>query len=161
MLRILVVVLSLLPMSAWALSCVPHRVSDAFLQAQAAPQSYVAVLGRITFDPRQVPRAERDWSRDFPPTTLIPATFDGMALGPRGVDQPFSADVVLEVTCSGPWCPDPQPGEMLGFLRKTSHSYVLETTACGQYMFGRPRTEQVQQLRDCLAGRRCQRTTRP
>lgn len=87
--------------------------------------------------------------------TLIPATFRGEVLTVRGIARPFETDVVLEVQCFGPWCPQPQPGRMLGFLRQTSHSYVLHTNACGGFLFGRPTKAQVEQVKDCLAGREC------
>lgn len=154
--RFLVLALVFLPMPAFALSCMPHGVSDAYLQAANAEEGYVPVLGELSFDPALVPKV--DWERQFevPGTTLIPATFKGDALGPRGVPQALETDVVLAVQCAGPWCPSPTPGEMLGFLRKTSHSYVLSTNACGGFLFGNPKPEQVQELRDCLAGRKCE-----
>jgi len=159
--RFLVFVLAVLPIPAFALSCMPHGVTHAYKDAAAAEAGYVPVLGTLDFDPDLLP--EVDWSRqgDVPPVTLIPARFEGDALTVRGVAQPFATDVVLEVQCFGPWCPQPRPGKMLGFLRKTSHSYVLHTDACGGYLFGQPTQEQIEQVRDCLAGRRCEANDRP
>ncbi|MEM6372436.1 MAG: hypothetical protein AAF727_06620 [Pseudomonadota bacterium] len=154
--RFLIFAVMVLPLPAFALSCMQHGVTDAFQQAAAAEEGYVPVIGTLDFDPEQVPRV--DWSQqgEVPPVTLIPATFSGEAYGPRGVAQPFEADVVLEVRCSGPWCAQPKPGATLAFLRKTSHSYVLLDDACGAFLFGDPKPADKQQLRDCLAGRACE-----
>lgn len=153
--RFLVLALVVLPLPAFALSCVVHTVSDAYLDAANSEEEYVPVMGKLSFDDALVPRV--DWSKqtEVPQTTFIPATFRGDALGPRG-GQAFETDVVLEVQCAGPWCPSPQPGDMLGFLRKTSHSYVLNTNACGGFLFGQPNVAMIKQLKDCLAGRACE-----
>ncbi len=159
--RFLVFVLAVLPVSAFALSCMPHGVTNAYQAAAAAEEGYVPVLGTLDFDPDLLPEMDLSGQSDTPPVTLIPATFRGVAMTVRGLDRPFETDVVLEVQCSGPWCPQPQPGKMLGFLRQTSHSHVLHTNACGGFLFGRPTDGQVAQVRDCLAGRRCEARTRP
>ena len=153
--RFLVLALLALPLPAFALSCLPHGVTDAYHQAADAKEGYVPVLGELSFDPADLPRVDWDNQMDTPGTTLVPATFKGDALGPRNVPVPFETDVVLEVQCFGPWCPSPQPGRVLAFLRKTSHSYVLNTNACGGFLFGHPQDAQIKQLRDCLAGRAC------
>lgn len=147
--------LSLFPMPALALSCAPYGVTDAYLDAVAADESYVPVIGRLDFDTELLPEVDWNNQQDVPPVTLIPATFNGEALSISGVKLRFSTDVVLEVRCSGPWCPNPQQGEMLGFLRKTSRSYVLSTHACGGFLFGRPDDAMIDALNDCLRGRPC------
>mmetsp|Transcript_7578 Transcript_7578/g.13069 ORF Transcript_7578/g.13069 Transcript_7578/m.13069 type:complete len:166 (-) Transcript_7578:2281-2778(-) len=153
--RALALLLAMLPGPVLALSCLPHGVSDAYLDAANAEEGYVPVLGMLSFDPAMLPQV--DWERqgEVPPTTLLPARFEGEALTVRGVDLPFAADVVLEVQCFGPWCPAPREGRVLAFLRKTSHSYVLQTNACGGYLFGNPSVGQITEVRDCLAGRDC------
>ncbi|MFL4469723.1 hypothetical protein ACERZ8_07525 [Tateyamaria armeniaca] len=158
--RFLVLALMVLPLPAFALSCMPHRVSDAYLQAANAEEGYVPVLGELNFDPAMVPKVDWEKQTEVPGKTLIPATFKGDALGPRGVPQAFETDVVLEVECAGPWCPKPEPGPVLAFLRKTSHSYVLNTNACGGFLFGAPNDEQIMELRDCLLGRKCESSLR-
>ncbi|WP_299701670.1 hypothetical protein [uncultured Tateyamaria sp.] len=156
MLRVLSVVLACVPLPALALSCMPHGVTNAYQEAAEAEEGYVPVLGTLDFDKDLLPEMDLSGQSEVPPVTLIPATFKGDALTVRGVSQPFETDVVLEVQCFGPWCPQPQPGEMLGFLRQTDHSYVLHTNACGGFLFGRPTQEQVEQVKDCLGGRSCE-----
>lgn len=151
----LIVTLLFAPLPALALSCLPHGVTDAYLQAAEAEEGYVPVLGTLRFDPDMLPVVDMQNQQDTPAQTLIPATFSGDALGPRGVPRPFETDVVLEVLCFGPWCPSVQPGQALAFLRQTSHSYVLSTNACGGFLFAEPTKAQVRQVRDCLGGRQC------
>ena len=153
--RLLVLMLMVLPLPAFALSCLPHGVTDAYLQADAAEEIYVPVLGTLDFDVDLVPQVDWENQQAVPGTTLIPATFTGDVMGPRGVPAPFETDIVLEVKCAGPWCPSPRPGRALGFLRETSHSYVLATNACGGFLFGEPSDAQITAVQDCLAGRDC------
>ncbi|WP_299609796.1 hypothetical protein [uncultured Tateyamaria sp.] len=159
--RVLGALLAVLPCPVFALSCLPHGVTNAYQKAAAAEDGYVPVLGTLAFDPDLLPEMDLSKPQQGDGVTLIPATFKGEALTVRGVSQPFETDVVLEVQCFGPWCPQPAPGEMLGFLRQTSHSYVLHTNACGGFLFGRPTGEQVEQVKECLAGRECSAQTRP
>ncbi len=154
--RFLVILLMGLPLPAFALSCLPHGVSDAYIEADQARESYVPVLGDLSFDTKLLPEVDMNNQQGTPQKTLIPATFRGKALSPRGVSVPFETDVMLEVRCFGPWCPSPLPGRSLGFLLKTSDSYVLSTNACGGFLFGQPTNDQVKEAEDCLAGRRCE-----
>jgi hypothetical protein len=158
--RCLALLLAVLPLPAFALSCMPHGVTNAYLDAANAEEGYVPVLGTLTFFAKMLPKVDWDHQQNVPAKTLLPARFEGQALNVRGVDQPFATDVVLEVQCSGPWCPAPKPGDVLAFLRKTEHSYVLETNACGGYLFGAPSQEQIEQVRQCLSGRACPPRTR-
>lgn len=155
MLRVLSVLLACAPLPALALSCLPHGVTDAYLDAAEAQEGYVPVLGTLSFDVDLVPEMDLSGQSPTQALTLIPARFEGQALTLRGVDQAFETDVVLELQCFGPWCPRPAPGPMLGFLRQTSHSYVLHSNACGGYLFGQPTAAQVDQVRACLAGKDC------
>jgi len=153
--RLLSACLSFLPLPALALSCMPYAVTDAYLQAAAAEEGYVPVVGTLDFDAELLPVVDWGNQQDVPPVTLIPATFKGEALSISGVSQSFATDVVLEVRCSGPWCPNPQPGRMLGFLRRTLHSYVLTIGACRGFLFDKPDDGMVDALNDCLRGRSC------
>ncbi|MEL7098184.1 MAG: hypothetical protein AAGM84_05075 [Pseudomonadota bacterium] len=145
-----------LPVQALALSCRGYGVTDAYLRADAAQAAFVPVLGALQFDPDLLPAGDPAGAGDA--STLLPARFEGVALTRRGIDRPFSTDVVLEVMCTGPWCPRPEPGAMLGFLRRTSHSYVLVDQPCGAFLFNAPSAAQERALRDCIAGRGCPRS---
>lgn len=154
--RILTLVaLCLLPLPAIALSCLPHGVSDAYLQAEQAEEAYLPVLGDLQFDPAMLPVVDMANQAATPRKTLIPATFKGDAMGARGVPIPFETDVLLEVGCIGPWCASAQPGPSLALLRRTSNSYVLSTNACGGFLFTKPTDVQIKQVQDCLSGRQC------
>lgn len=158
--RLLALLSIILPLPAFALSCLPHGVTDAYLQASDAKEGYVPVLGSLTFDAGLLPKVDWANQQSVPDKTLIPATFAGDALGAGGVPIPFATDVMLEVQCFGPWCPSPQPGQSLAFLRRTSTGYLLHTDACGGFLFSNPSVAQVKQVRDCMAGLRCEPSAR-
>ncbi|WP_299287634.1 hypothetical protein [uncultured Tateyamaria sp.] len=151
------VIVALAPLPAFALSCLPHGVSDAYLAAAQSEAGYVPVIGTLTFDKTLLPKVDWEAQQDVPQETLLPAQFSGEALSVRGIRTPLNADVVLQVQCAGPWCPSAASGPMLGFLRNTTQSYVLSTHACGGFLFTNPTTEQIQELTDCMAGRTCTR----
>ena len=145
-----------LPMPALALSCMPHGVTDAYLEADASADSYVPVLGTLEFDVSAVPQVDWDKQGDVPALTEIPAVFKGDALTRRGVSLPLETSVTLEVKCSGPWCTSPRPGPVLAFFRKKGEAgFAVSIGACGGFLFGKPLPEQVSAVKDCLAGRGC------
>lgn len=153
--RLLCALLLALPAPAKALSCMPYGITNAYLDAAAAKDSYVPVIGRLDFDMERLPNVDWNNQQSVSQTTLIPATFKGEALSISGISQSFATDVVLEIECAGPWCPSPRPGQMLGFLRKTTHSYVLTVGPCDGFHFGDPNEAMVGSLNDCLRGRAC------
>lgn len=158
--RYLIAVLLLLPLPAFALSCVPHSVAIAYDQAAKAEAAYLPVRGTLHFDRRLLPKTDWDNQQATPAITRIPATFKGAALRARGAPVPIETQLTLEVRCLGPWCAAPQPGDSLGFLRETAKGYVLSTNACGGFLFGKPTKAQVKELQACLAGQRCDRPER-
>ncbi|WP_223421048.1 hypothetical protein [Tateyamaria pelophila] len=148
--------LSILPMPALALSCVPYGVTDAYLEAEASADAYVPVLGTLEFDASAVPQVDWDKQGDVPALTEIPAVLKGDALTPRGTTRPLETSVTFEVKCSGPWCPSPKPGRVLAFLRETGEAgFGVSIGACGGFLFGNPKPEQVNAVKDCLTGRAC------
>ena len=154
--RWLVAFLVGLPLPALALSCLPYGVTDAYLEADASGEAFVPVLGTMQYDAGAVPQVDWDKQGDVPSLTRIPAVFSGHALTQRGIDLALTTDVILEVKCSGPWCPSPKPGPVLAFLRKKGEtSYAVSTNACGGFLFGAPTPEQISAVKDCLAGRGC------
>lgn len=154
--RLLALALTVMPVPALALSCLPHGVTDAYIQADEATEAYIPVHGDLTFDEALLPQVDWEKQQDTPAETLVPATFKGKALSARGVGIPFEADVVLELRCFGPWCPSPTSGDALVFLRKTAHSYVASTNACGGFVFSQPTKAQLDAVQDCLSGRACE-----
>ncbi|MEP2891570.1 hypothetical protein [Tateyamaria sp.] len=153
--RYLIFILMLLPLPAFALSCVPHSVANAYIQAANAKEAYLPVHGTLDFDLNRLPQTDWENQQATPNKTLIPATFQGTALRARGKPVPVEINLTLEVRCAGPWCPSPKPGDTLGFLRETAEGYVLSTNACGGFLFGQPTKAQVATMQNCLAGRHC------
>ena len=153
--RWLGLVLALLPMQAQALSCLPWGVTNAYLQADEAKETYYIVVGDLAFDPARLPKVDPERQDETPPVTLIPATFAGQAIVAQGGDVSFSTNVTLEVRCYGPWCARPQPGRVLAFVRKDDAGHFIQDNPCGGHIFANPRRDQLQQVRQCMRGRQC------
>ena len=149
------IVLALVPIQAKALSCVPWGVTDAYLQADSAPASYIVVFGDLTFNPALLPQVDPERQGETPPLTQIPASFAGQAVVARGADVSFSANITLEVQCFGPWCAQPVPGKVLAFVRQDGDGYVVQDNPCGGHLFMDPRRDQIRQVRQCMRGQAC------
>lgn len=75
------------PLPALALSCIEPSVSRGFHAASAAPQSYVVIRGRLSFDEGKLPKAMTDLAP--PKRTDIPARISGKSLSMAGFIQSF------------------------------------------------------------------------
>lgn len=72
--RFLGILLAVLPLPAFALSCMPHGVTNAYQEAAAAEEGYVPVLGTLDFDTKLLPEMDLSGQSDVPALTLIPST---------------------------------------------------------------------------------------
>lgn len=142
---------TLVPVPALSLSCVPWGVADAYALADKSDADYVVVEGALSFDPSLAPETDWDDQRATPGHTEIPARLHGMSLTRAGFRQPFDAAVTLEITCSGPWCPSVEPGDVLAFLKREAGAYVLADNACGGLLFADPSSEDLQWVADRVA----------
>lgn len=148
-------VLCWLPMQALALSCLAPSVERSFLRYDAAEEIYVVVHGRLTLDESDLPEG---MTQDPPPPkrTLLAAHLRGSSLRATGFDLPFDQELMLEVTCLGPWCGGARNGEsVLAFVRKDAEGYVLVASPCGGAIFERPRPAMLKAARQCLNGGAC------
>lgn len=142
---------------AAALTCAPPDPLRSFREAQAAPESYVVLHGRLSFDPAAMPNGRRP-PRDgtgFPP---VPARFDGFALGLAGFTRPVRATVLLEPTCLGPFCGSIGPGDdWLLFARPSERgTYRVGIDPCGAWVFDRVPEPTLDALAGCLRGDACE-----
>lgn len=154
--RFLAFCLALAPGAALALSCTPWSVTNAYLEADAAPERYVPVIGTLSFDENALPFENLDDQNATPPLTKIPARFEGHALhSRRSQDVPFSSLVILEVACFGPWCSSWQSGPALALLRHDADGYTAAINPCGGFLFDLS-DENISDLRRCLRGGRCE-----
>jgi len=116
---------------------------------------YVIVRGTLRFDAKRLPKEDHSGQTPTPKLTVIPAEIEGVALGPSGLREAGLYKMRLEVRCSGPWCPRPKPGDALAFLRREGQGYVLEDSACGAFLFTRPRAEDMRAVQNCLSSKPC------
>lgn len=154
--RILLLILALIaPLPVLALSCIAPKVERNFDRFAAAEETYVVVHGKVAFATRLLPKGLQA-DRDPPQMTRIPARLEGKSLGNQGFHLPFEQDVMLEVSCLGPWCGGLQNGEdLLAFLRKTDEGYALAITPCGGSAFGAPEAAQLKRVEKCFRDGLC------
>jgi hypothetical protein len=143
---------------ALALSCVPPDPLQSFRMAHEAPETYVVLRGRLSFDQAQMPDGS-----EVPPgaaeTRLDPiqASFEGFALGLSGFTRPVSAPVLLQPLCFGQFCGSFGPGEdwLLFAQASGSGQYTVTVDPCGQWAFDRTSQETLDALAACIRGSAC------
>jgi len=145
----------ILPMQAAALSCSRPSVARTYTQADSAPQTYVIVKGRLTFDTGKMPRTGS--GRNNPPKmTHVAAQLVGKFMSPSGFNVPFDHPITLEVTCLGPWCGGAENGhQVLAFVRREQGEYALAITPCGGHVFANPKPAMLKKVMQCSSGHEC------
>ena len=154
MIRLVLLSLSVLTATeAAALSCLPADPIRDFREAQAAPESYHVLHGRLSFDPSLMPHGMSDDPGVAP--NPVDAQFEGFALGPEGFTTPVEAEVTLQSTCAGPYCGTFGPGEALLFAQITEAGYRVEIGPCGGGAFDQVSEEVLDQFAACLRDGSC------
>jgi hypothetical protein len=149
------VLMCLAPFPALALTCVRPAVERTYAEVDAAPEHYVVVRGRLTLDPRKLPKDGSQQSSP-PSLTLVPARLVGKSMTASGFAVPFEHRLMLEVACLGPWCGSAVNGqEVLAFVRREGGDYALAVNPCGGHVFGNPTAAQVKQALACHRGGAC------
>ncbi|MEQ6249237.1 hypothetical protein ABMC89_10145 [Sulfitobacter sp. HNIBRBA3233] len=158
MIRALAAALVILsPAAAQALSCLPHSVEAAYLEADASDARFIIVRGRLDFDRRAMPKVDWDNQQNTPPVTEISADFLGKSLSGGEFRLPFERAVTLRVECIGPWCASaPEGVDVLAFVElREDGPDVIATNPCGGYLFGSPKPRMIRAVKDCAAGKSC------
>ena len=154
MIRPVLVALSLFAATqAAALTCLPADPIRNFREAQAAPESYHILHGRLRFDRSLMPRGVSDDPGVAP--NPVDAQFEGFALGSEGFTTPVEAEVVLQSTCAGPYCGTFGPGEALLFAEITEAGYLVRIGPCGGGAFDQVNQDTLDGLAACLRGEGC------
>ncbi len=144
------------PVAAAALSCAPHSVEAAFLQAQAAEEQFVIVQGRLGFDAGQLPKVDYSKQQETPAMTLIDGELRGSSLSSAGFATPYQKPVTIAVACYGPWCSSAQKGtEVLAFVELGEDGNVISTNPCGGYLFTSPTQQMIRAIKSCFVGKAC------
>ncbi|KEJ90868.1 hypothetical protein [Sulfitobacter donghicola] len=147
---------ALTPVSVAALSCTPHSVEAAYLEADGSEARFVVVKGQLEFDERKLPKADGGVNQTPPQTTRIKARLSGSVLSRKGFKTPFNKSVTLAVHCFGPWCASAQQGgEVLAFVEQSEAGDVITTNPCGGFLFHSPTPKMIRAVKGCFAGRSC------
>ncbi len=143
------------PMPALALSCLAPSIERSYAQFDAAEETYVVVHGRLTLDMSKLPKG---MTTNPPPPrmTHVSGKLRGSSLNASGFALPFEREVMLEVTCLGPWCGDAKSGEdVLAFVRKDANGYALRISPCGGTSFGEPSRAMLKRVTQCFTKKNC------
>ncbi len=157
---------TLAPLQAAALSCLEPDPFVAFREAQAAPEIYVVLHGRLGFDAARLapipvapppPGALMPERRSAPPFV---ATFKGESLGRHGFVPTDIGTVTLVPQCGDdptfPCPPLATDEPFLIFAQRTPDGLEVEVDACPGWLFRAPPPEVLDGLAQCLRGGACE-----
>ncbi|MCK0151682.1 hypothetical protein MWU54_16690 [Marivita sp. S6314] len=145
----------------WALSCLPNDIARDFNRAAASEDAYIVVKGALFFDETALPKTDFTNQTRTPPQTDIPAWLDGHSLSQAGFDRRFQRDIILRVTCAGPWCGGAAKGPYLAFLKREGTSFVMMATACGSMSYPDPTPGHEARVLSCMRGEGCREDRAP
>lgn len=149
------VLLALSPVSAVALSCMPHSVEAAFKEAQSAQEQFVVVQGRLDFDQKHTGKKRKKYDPK-PATVVIDAQLTGQSLSHSGFSTPYAKPVRVVLECFGPWCGKVQRGgQVLAFVETRGSKRVISVNPCGGFLFHNPTKKMLSKIKQCFAGKRC------
>lgn len=134
----------------------PWTHLHAWSDAQSSDRLYLILRGDLVFDERELPQTDWDDQAATPEATLINAFFSGYQLGRNGFLRPLQSDVILNVSCYGPWCASALSGEKyVVFAELIESDLVIETNPCGGFLF--PASKDIEDdLIRCMRGERCE-----
>ncbi len=142
--------------SASALSCMRPDLAKTMEEAKASEKLYYVLVGKLTYDPANLPPKHKFNGQQGHPPRITPAMFHGYALTPDArSDVPLSGyPVDVEVSCAGPWCgglPSEQSTRIAFVEAREGLPPVLKVSACpGMTFETRPNDGQVEKLRTCF-----------
>jgi hypothetical protein len=154
--RFIAIAVSLiLPVQAFALSCIAPSVELSYAKAASSEESYLIGKGKLIFYQSLMPRSTVSVDRPVE-ITRIPARVTGKAFDGTGFDQAFGVEVEMVVRCIQTWCPViTRDKEHLVFLRETETNYQLAIDPCGGTAFPEPTPEMVDQVLTCFKDKSC------
>ena len=144
-----------MPMQAAALSCLAPSLQRSFTEANAGPETYIVVSGRVTLDAAKLPRSG---GTAKPPAemTKVPARLIGKSMSKSGFTRPFDKPITLEVACYGPWCGAISSGQdVLAFVKRDTGSYAIDINPCGGRAFPNPTARNLEEVLGCFRGAAC------
>ena len=140
---------------AYALSCLRPDPVETFQRLAGLSDDYFVLYGTLAFDQRALPRGSNNFEDNQDPNP-IPARFVGKGLSQAGFATPYVSNVLLQVTCLGPWCGTPRSGgTALYFVPASDPPVTLQAEPCGGMIFDDPAPEVLEMLTTCMQGGTC------
>lgn len=137
-----------LPSLALALSCARPDMARSFQIANDAEATYQLLLGEIEYGEKTLRAPSEPETRK--------ARLRARGITPAGFSTWIDRDVMVNITCAGPWCGSvPESERLLIFLRKDGTDWVIDAPPCGGFVFVDPGQAEMRILRGCLSGGTC------
>lgn len=104
--RTVLVLLGLLALAqpAFALSCLAPDIARDYHKAAQSDDTYIIVKGDLFFDETELPDRTDQRSSRARDMIDIDGWLAGYSLTKDGFTKRFERDVILRVSCLGPWC---------------------------------------------------------
>mgnify|MGYP006950308725 CR=1 FL=1 len=150
-----VVLACALAQPAWSLSCAPSDIARDFQRAAESDDTYIVVRGDLFFDETELPDHRDQRQSRQRDATDIAAWLTGHSLTPDGFTRRFERDVILRVSCLGPWCGGTANGAHLAFLRLEDRNWILRLSPCPGMAYANPTPEREQKVLACFRGESC------
>ncbi|PIV72824.1 MAG: hypothetical protein COW55_15475 [Rhodobacteraceae bacterium CG17_big_fil_post_rev_8_21_14_2_50_65_11] len=140
-----------------ALRCAPPDAAAMYRHAAASEHRHVIVRGAFLRDGPDRPLPV-ETEGDTPVPYFFDALFYGDIASRVGFHTPAELEVTVAVACMSIWCgTPPEDGqEVLAFLRiDDNRDYYLEVEPCPTTLMSAPTRDDLEQITDCMAERRC------
>ncbi len=145
---------------ASALSCIFPTVEQVYGSAAGSLDSYVIAAGSLDVTGQSRPpegAVALNGDTNNMQGYTQPARFDGMRFTSSGFNEPWSQDLLVEVSCVAAWCGQAERVEDgLFFIRQNADgTYALEVGACPANVFANPTQADLRQVQVCHSVGNC------
>lgn len=140
---------------ALALSCMAPDIARDYTRAAQSEDVYIVVKGDLFFDEAALPDRVDQRGTGQQDTQDIEGWLAGRSLTQDGFTKPFERDVILRVSCLGPWCGGTVKGPHLTFLKQEDRDWVMEIGPCPGMTYVAPTAAQEQEVLACFRGDGC------
>lgn len=139
---------------ASALSCLAPSIMDTYAFAANSPDNYVLGVGSFDVVGQSTPpegAVALDGDINNMQGYTQPGQFIGMQFTSWGFNQPWTEDVLVEVTCTVAWCGQAARVDngLFFFRQNADGTYALEMGPCPGNVFHNPTGNDLRQVRDC------------
>ncbi len=145
----------LLAQPVWALSCLTPDIARDYAQVAQSAETYIVVRGDLVFDESKLPNRVDERASRQRDSMDIPAWLVGKSLTKDGFTRAFERDVILRVSCLGPWCGGAVKGPHLAFLRQENLDWVMQASPCPGLTYANPTPLQERTVMACFQGDTC------